>query len=566
MAFGEATGEHVRHDGNTSVTRRPGGPPPVPDAGDVPVSALRSLAAVVNRPTGRSSWTVTATGREVPGSMGTRPRRTATWREVVHRTGSRRIEVLIDGAPVVAFTPLVHRVTTGLVMPGIERIVDVSVQPGSAVRTLERFTDDGTSARSRGAADRSRDGANDARDDFWSTIDRVTREAVEIAVDHSDGWRPSTTVPLTGVLGGCAFPLLGSAYDLGAEPVGTVPRWAERILSASTIGLGARIAFDTSATRPVRRALVEALRPGADGQVDLAVLALALIGRHVLQPDRIARLLAAPRVPHPVADLPDPHTLETAATVVGDWGDRRCERILIDAVGQPDGLRILLTTVGYAVQLGADGPRGRLPGRLADLHDVYRVLMRSAPDRTDDTIRSTTGRSDVPTGSTTGATVAARSEPVDPPAFPHPVLPTRRGGGHGHTAGPVPHLAPGNRIEHRPEIRSLDGLQVGDLRFVLPHTVADLTRWGRLLSNCLGGFSAEALSGCSSIIGVERSRRLAYAIEVTRQGGIRQFNGRANRIPKVQDRNPIITTLLETRAIDPHHESNRAWIAAVGGP
>lgn len=85
------------------------------------------------------------------------------------------------------------------------------------------------------------------------------------------------------------------------------------------------------------------------------------------------------------------------------------------------------------------------------------------------------------------------------------------------------------------------------------------------MSNCLGDFATEVVTGRSSIVGIERGRRLAYAIEVTNSGEIRQFNGRANRIPNKKDRVPIITALVESGAIDPHRRNNRVWIDAVGG-
>ena len=112
------------------------------------------------------------------------------------------------------------------------------------------------------------------------------------------------------MFGGIAFPLLGAAYDLGASPLEEIPRWAGPVLAAPTVADGARTAFGASATRPVRRALVEAIRPLPTGQVDLTVLALALMASDVLEPDRLARVLCAPRVAHPIVDLPDPATLQ----------------------------------------------------------------------------------------------------------------------------------------------------------------------------------------------------------------------------------------------------------------
>lgn len=553
----------------------PTAPPAVPEPGDVPRSALTTIAAIANRPVTGPMWSTVRTGtpntagsipavgsgtpqafsasgapvsREPAGPVGPSGPATVAWRELCSSTGARRVEVLVAGVPVLDLHPEAERVRIGLVVPSIGRSVDVSVQPGTAVRALV------TASTEAGIG--------------HHFVEETARDAVEVAVGHTSSWTPPRSLPLVSVFGGMSFPLLAAAYDLGASPVTDIPRWAEPVLGAPTIALATSAAFGRLATRPVRRALVEALRPGPDGRVDLTILALALIGRRVLQPDRIARVLVSEHVPHPESDLPDGQTLTNASRVVVEWGAPRCERVLIDSTRRSDGLRLLLTTTGYALQLGADGPRGRLPNRLGELHDTYRVLMRSAPDPvpTQSTADATTAvcpRGNIGARGVGYAAGASAAGPADDarrlPAFPHPVLRARNDA----RALGTPRVQPSTGIEYPPTVRSLDGTSVGELRFVLPHTAGDLARWGNVLSNCLGGFARHVVSGTCWIIGVQRKRRLAYAIEVTDRGEIRQFNGRANRMPAKEDRGPIIKALVDAGVVDPHNMNNRPWFDAV---
>lgn len=418
-------------------------------------------------------------------------------------------------------------------MPGLARVIDVSVQPSTACRALA-------------------EAAWNARLEA-SAVEESTREAITAAVQVSDAWNPTAAVALTGWFGGISFPLLGAAYDEGATPVAEVPRWAEQVLAARSFGQGAVLAFGRRATRPVKRALVEAVRPLPGGQISLGALALALMGREVLQPDRIARVLSCDRVEHPVADLPDPSTINSASRVFHHWGEVRTEKVLIEAADRPDGLAVLMKSVGYALQLGDHGPTGRLPNRLSELHDTYRVLVPSATERPGPTPRRC--------GSAGTRANRGRGEArVEDRRAHHPVLappPTPA------TAARVPSA---RRIAMPANIRALDGTASGDLVFVVPRTVGDLTRWGRLLSNCLGDFGPSVDAGRSVIIGVERDRRLTYAIEITDGGNIRQFNGRANRLPSDLDRRNVLMALVRAGAINPMSATNRRWLAGITDP
>ncbi len=444
------------------------------------------------------------------------------------------VDVLVGGAPVLRLTPRSHRVVVGLVVPPRGRVVDVSIQPSAACRAVEDAT------RRCG--------------DTPSAVDRTLRSAVHTAARRAEAWVPTEDLCWSHLFGGVAYPLLGAAYELGAAPVAEVPRWAAPALAARSVGDAATAVFGAAATRPVRRALVGAVAPLPSGEVDLAVLGLALLGAPVLQPDRLARVLSADRVGQPSADLPDPATLRTTRGVIAawmraGWDEARLERVLVDAAARPDGMRVLVRCTTYARQLGDHGPPPPLPNRLEELHDVHRALVRSAPESADRPERPPT-----PVRRATAAP-AARPRVQERPRHQPMAAPSAH--------GPVAATA---QIQVTPSTRRLDGLTLGDLTLVLPHTAGDLTRWGRLLSNCLGDFGPAAVAGRTLIVGVQRANRLVQAVEVTSDGRIRQFCGMANRAPRDGDRRSVVRALALHGVIDVRSVHNRPWLAGVDLP
>lgn len=496
----------------------------VPESADIEPAESSRLHCVAALARGVHTFDASVTGC-FTGGMPSSPHRPPTGTGSLQIGGGRRdtrirprsgtsrwgdaVDVLVGDRPVVALLPDGGRVRVGLVMPVVDRVVDISVQPSSAAAALV-------------------EAARHLHQPV-SAIEPGARRALVEAANRAGSWVPSSQMCLVRSFGGATFPLLAAAYDDGAAPLAEVPRWADAILSAATIRDGAVVAFGTRATRPVRRSLVEAIRALPSGDIDLTALALALIGQDVLEPDQLARVLGAPRVLHPSSDLPDRATLRNARRVVGAWGATRTERILIDAAGGADGMAVLLRTVDYARQLGDHGPAHPLPNRLAELHDVHRALMRSAP---------------------------APSQPEPEPSSGAPAPPPARRAPrrqHRMVGPPVGSraLRADTLITHPASVRALDGHCVGDLAFVLPHTVGDLERWSRLLSNCLDDFGAAAVMGRSVLVGVLKSNRLTYAIELTPQGSIRQFCGRANRRPTERDERTVIDAMTALGALAP---------------
>jgi hypothetical protein len=385
-------------------------------------------------------------------------------------------------------------------MHPLDRVVDVSVQPAAACATL------------RDTGHRAGNGPG--------TLEEQARQALLEAHRRCASWAPPEGASLLAGFGGAAFPLLAAAYDLGAVPVRELPRWAEPVVAARSAREGTIAGFGNKTTRPVVRALVEALRPLDTGELDFANLGLALLGIDALDPDRLARVLRSTRVAQPAGHLPDPTTLHDGRRTLAAWGAHRAERILVDAAARPDGLRLLMDAIRYCRHLQGHGP-AVLPNRLEELHDLYRSRVASAP--------AELRRAEPPPRPRTRTIVEAEPPPPRHRIFTPPVR-----------LDPVPDAA---ALPSTQALRDLHGRVIGGLTFVIPRTAGDLRRWGRLLANCLGDFGPSVVAGRSTIIGIEQANALAFAVEIDTEGAIRQFAGRANRPPGDATRDAVVRSL-----------------------
>jgi hypothetical protein len=441
-----------------------------------------------------------------------------------NRSSADVVEVDVGGVPVLAFAPLVGRVATCLVMPGIDRRVDVSVSPRTAVLSVHQA-----------AAQRAVP---------LTQVTATTRRSLDAAVAIARAWAPRQVLgddDLAARLGGAAFPLLGAAYDEGAGAIGEVPRWAAPILAAATVRDGARLAFGSAATRPVVAALARSLTRDGNGPVDLSRLAIALMASAALEPDRLARVLTMDGRPWPAHLLPPPHLLDDGRNVAARWGAAHTERYLSESCAMDDGITVLVNCIHYATDLGAHGP-GRLPTHLSELHDLYRSRFSTRPTAPE-------------TGWHPPATMARPDEgalaPADAPR------------GHGRTAHPretyglrlAPqvsghvHAMPQDRIPHPAWLRAIDGSSFDGFRIVLPGACGDLASWSRVLHNCLDSYDRAAMAGQSHLIGIEHRDRLRYVVEVTPRHRIRQFAGQANRLPSAADHDRIVAFLTEHQIV-----------------
>ncbi|HAS09127.1 MAG TPA: hypothetical protein DCS55_01195, partial [Acidimicrobiaceae bacterium] len=98
-------------------------------------------------------------------------------------------------------------------------------------------------------------------------------------------------------------------------------------------------------------------------------------------------------------------------------------------------------------------------------------------------------------------------------------------------------------LRHPPALRAVDGLEVGRRRLVLPRTADELVEWGAVLDNCLGGFRHSVAAGRTHVLGVVVGGRLRWAVEITRAGVVRQFEGAGNRQAPEHVVQPVLAAL-----------------------
>lgn len=421
------------------------------------------------------------------------------------------ITVEVGDRPVAVLEPLSGRVRVSLVWHPLDRRTDVSGQPGAVVSTL-------------------RSHATEAGQPIES-VEAAARDALSAASDCAGGWRPSADTDLLVALGGVALPLLGASYDAGAAPVTQVAPWARPVLAAPDARSATRLAFGAKTTRPLVRALVACLSPGDTPGPAFGVLALALVGAAVLSPDALARVLSGPRADHPDHHLPDPATIHDVSRLAIGWGPVRAERVLADAARRQDGLDLLVRTARYQRSLMPSVPQ-RLPNDLQALHDLLRSRVATAPP---------------------------------PRPRPQPAPPVRRRAAPAHPPAPAPAPVDQHRIYRPPAggtpvtptdhlavpaaARALHGTTTGDLEWIVPRTAGDLTRWGRILGNCLGDYGPAASAGRATILGLLRDGQLRYAIEITPDRAVRQMVGPANRAIEPPVRRAILRALAEAGLI-----------------
>lgn len=421
--------------------------------------------------------------------------------------------VQIGDRTVLRFDDAGGRITVHLLIPAIDASVDISASPATAAHAVE-------DAAERGAVPVSQ-----ARAQTIGGL-RQLGEAIGVRVPGGD-------VDLVTALGAAAFPLLGAAYDLGAAGLRTVPPWAVSVLDRSDPRAAAQRAFGTSATRPVVAALARSLVRCGTEPVDLSRLAIGLIGRDVLEPDRLAAIVAAEGSPWASDALPTTDGIARAQRAARYWGARLTFGYLTEAAADSHGHRLFDECVRFADDLGPHGPL-RPPTRLTALRDVYRLAIRSAP--------TTPLRRPV---QPTRARPASRPAGSSSRVVHYPALLAPRPAGTRRPTQPRRHTA---TIPTPSWLAPVDGTSVGEFGLVLPHSTTDLIRWGQTMTNCLDTYRDAAACGMSHLVGVTRSGHLRYVIEITPQRTIRQFSGRANRSVARHDHD-IIVTHLRTRGM-----------------
>jgi hypothetical protein len=297
------------------------------------------------------------------------------------------------------------------------------------------------------------------------------------------------------------------------------------------------------------------------------------MGAPVLEPDRLARVLVADGPAQPPERWPDAAQIAVAGGLTARLGPAAAERLLTDALATEEGPAVLaeLCTIypGVADQLPA-----RPASRLADLRDQCRSLLPIDPDpgagrwrrmhrspssgpvaaRLSAARRAPAVRATVPGGG------PARTEVRDAPGVPVAVPAPR---GRARTAPPAPPATTSSALRYPPGTAGLHGVEVGGgIRLVLPRTSDELAAWGRLLRNCIGSFGGAVAAGRSLLVGVEERGALAYCVELTPEGSVRQFLGERNRTVPRPVAAAVCGRLAEAGVLRADHRDNRVWLEA----
>jgi hypothetical protein len=404
--------------------------------------------------------------------------------------------VLAGGEPVVSMVPAggaTGRARVDLVLLGGTRRVDVSVQPSAADGVVRA---------------RARRCGHDPNG--WAGA-----LAVAVAADARTWgcWADAGgATDLVRTLGGLAHPLLGLAYDAGADRVEEVPRWAAPALAAATVAEGAAaLVGGRRATRAVVRSFGTWLaRPGWAWWTLALVVASA--AAEALEPDDLARTLTTDGRPPSLraASAPAPADVRELTAALRRVGPSRARPLVHDAASS-GGERRLADALRLLGDVDDDVPRP-LPTTVAALEAA--CLRAAAVDP---------GPPPAPPSPPRPAAPAPTPPTPPPPVRATLTVPLRAPA----TAAPRPPAA--TRLRPSALAQRLAGTTAdGRYDVVLPRTAGELTTWGRLLGNCLGDFAAAVAAGETVVAGVRDRSTLIGALEV-RDGRLVQLLGHRNR-------------------------------------
>ena len=350
-------------------------------------------------------------------------------------------------------------------------------------------------------------------------------------------------------LTGAAFPIIGNLYDRGASTLRHVPRWAAPVLVEGHPRAAASELIGGRPSRSLVAALASSLLPRGLGERSPALypLALALMGRRVLAPDAILRILQATAV-DPSSEPDDWPSIDDVARVrrlSTSLGPQRTTRLLIDAGTVVEGPALLRRTATLLEGMPT-GARLRLPRGLTALHERCRELTPIDPR---------------PRPSAPRSLPHIASHRVPRPAPRSVRIPRQQ------LVAPIAAIhepAAGQAFSYSRSLGRLHGRAVGlHLRLTLPRTSHELRAWGDQLHSCVGSFAAAVTCGRSLLIGVERDDVLAYCAELTPGSrSIRQFHGPYNRAVPLAVAGSVCAVLFGEGLLDAHHPGNAPWLQA----
>lgn len=330
----------------------------------------------------------------------------------------------------------------------------------------------------------------------------VTVLAVFLASRYAHHADPADDHDLDSICAQLPFPIVRQAVAAGAGAPPFVPAWAAPALRTATIDEAIEHLFDRPVNRGLRRSARLGLMTGVDagGELDLTPLGLASTMPADWPVDHVASVAAGKGWLPPEA-WP---TVEQRSDFRRAWrhvpapiGSRLC----LSALESPTGLSELWSGLRLCETVLANGHPA--PTSVAGLHELActEADRHGLPDRRDDT---------------PALRAAAR---VGPP-------PARRG-----WQFPV-------------SIELILGYRSGSIRFELPRTRNDLSRWGETLGNCLADYGDAVAEGRTFIAGLFEGDSLVGALELGRDMTVLQLEGSRNR-PPTEEQQAACRAMLE---------------------
>ena len=105
-----------------------------------------------------------------------------------------------------------------------------------------------------------------------------------------------------------------------------------------------------------------------------------------------------------------------------------------------------------------------------------------------------------------------------------------------------------NIEQHFPFVNNLKDKTVAGLTYTIPETRYQLEQWSETLSNCLDNYPNRCAMGDTIVIGlVNNDDEIRYAIEVNRDGAIKQFEGFKRHKVKGNLRTQVISDLRDAK-------------------
>ena len=410
---------------------------------------------------------------------------------------SGRVDITIADRAVARIDHHDGGVRSWISLLGGDRCIDVSTQPRTLPTLLRR------EARAR-------------RDD----PNRWCAGVAAAVFDEAEVWGIEDVPPgdrgdLDALLASLSFPLARLARRGGAGPMPEVPRWAAATLRADSPTAAARVALGSAATRGVARALPAGMMPGdgapVDAAPDLRPLGLAISLVDHLAPDRLATVLAGGGRWLPPQHWPTDDDVKQLPRLWRSVDEATATALALDAMRVDRGIDrlrralVVLEPLALVAELTLARRVGSLERQATQAVPLERRVPEQPPRQ---------------------AVVAVRDPVAAAPAPPPDPMPG------------VPRIAPQdgpagtptNVFAYPPTVEVAHGYQLGEHRLVLPRDPAELTRWGRRLSNCLADYAGSVRSGRSVVLGLEERGTIVAALEL-RADRVRQFVGVANSRP-----------------------------------